>query len=100
MHPNGEPTSDNRLSTTITLFDDQRLLGSGIDHAVTGVQGVFFIGGQDASNPLLTNSGGAGKQRRPPGGQQRSQRLYNRRQRWSRAIRRLRGPRWPSTAAI
>lgn len=59
VHSNTDE-SDTNLNTTVTLFDDQRLLGAGVDHSVVTQQGVFLLSATDATNPFLSNSDAPG----------------------------------------
>jgi len=49
--------TDTNLNTTVTLFNGQRLLGSGVDHFIVAGQGTFELPEFGTTTPFLTNSG-------------------------------------------
>ena len=52
--------TDTNLNTTITLFDDQQLLGTGGSHFVSTTQGLAPLPDLPFSTPLLSNSAAPG----------------------------------------
>lgn len=50
----------NGMNAGITLKDNQKFWGSGIDHAIQATQGTFIIPAQSSSAPIMTNIAGDG----------------------------------------
>lgn len=61
VHPRNDGT-DTNLNTGITLFDEQKLLGDGINHVIDTTLGPVLLPGVTAGGPtpLLTNSSAPG----------------------------------------